>query len=212
MCNIFASLGLSQVVSEPTHHCPNGPDSMLDLLAMSSPSLLQSCETISPLSNSDHLGLLVSSQWKHSRPLLNRNARTVCMYNNANWEKANDLLAVTDWQLLITGDIDESWDNWQKRFLEVMQECIPQKTLPPRHNLPWLSKSLVQLMRKRNQLFSQAKRSKREVDLAKYRKMRNRVFSQLRSAKANYIKRINPHDAKQFWMMLQLAVIKRKLT
>jgi len=135
------------------------------------------------------------------------------MYNNANWEKANDLLAATDWQLLITGDIDESWDNWQKRFLEVMQECIPQKTLPPRHNLPWLSKSLVQLMRKRNQLFSQAKRSKREVDLAKYRKMRNRlVFSQLQSAKANYFKRINPHDAEQFWMMLQLVVIKRKLT
>jgi len=123
----------------------------------------------------------------------------VWMYNNANWEKANDLLAATDWQLLITGDIDESWKNWQKRFLEVMQECIPQKTLPPRHNLPWLSNSLVQLMRKRNQLFSQAKRSKREVDLAKYRKMRNRVFSQLRSAKANYFKRINPHDAKQFW-------------
>ena len=80
-----------------------------------------------------------------------------------------------------------------------MQECIPQKTLPSRHNLPWLSKSLVQLMGKRNQLFSQAKRSKREVDLAKYRKMRNRVFSQLRSVKANYFKRINPHDAKQFW-------------
>jgi len=92
---------------------------------------------------------------------------TVWMYNNANWGKANDLLAATDWQLLITGDIDESWENWQKRFLEVMQECIPQKTLPPRHNLPWLSKSLVQLMRKRNQLFSQAKR---EVDLAKYMK------------------------------------------
>jgi len=68
--------------------------------------------------------------------LLNRNARTVWMYNNANWEKANDLLAATDWQLLITGDIDESWENWQKRFLEVMQECIPQKTLPSR---PWLS-------------------------------------------------------------------------
>ena len=101
---------------------------MIDLLAMSSPSLLQSCETISPLSNSDHLGLLVSSQWKHSRPLLNRNARMVWMYNNANWEKANDLLAATDWQLLITGDIDESWENWQKRLLEVMHERILQKT------------------------------------------------------------------------------------
>ena len=80
-----------------------------------------------------------------------------------------------------------------------MQECIPHKTLPPRHNLPWLSKRLVQLIKKRNQLFSQAKRSKREVDLINYRKMHSRVFSRLRSAKAKYFKRFNPHDAKQFW-------------
>ena len=72
------------------------------------------------------------------------------------------------------------------RFLEVMQECVPWIALPPRRNLPWLNKCLVQLMRKRNQLFRQAKRSRRNVDLEKYRKMRNKVLSQLRSAKANY--------------------------
>ena len=44
----------------------------------------------------------------------------VWMYSDANWKKANDLLAATDWLLLITGDIDESWENWQKRLLEVM--------------------------------------------------------------------------------------------
>ena len=63
LCSIFTSFGLSQVVSEPIHHCSNGLDSLIDLLAISSPSLLQSCETISPLSNSDHLGLLVSSHY-----------------------------------------------------------------------------------------------------------------------------------------------------
>ena len=85
------------------------------------------------------------------------------------------------------------------RFLEVMQECVPWIALPPRRNLPWLNKCLVQLMRKRNQLFRQAKRSRRNVDLEKYRKMRNKVLSQLRSAKANYFKCVNPHDANQFW-------------
>lgn len=56
-----------------------------------------------------------------------------------------------------------------------------------------------EIAQQRNQLFSQAKRSKREVDLIKYRRMRNRVLSQLRTAKANYLRCINSRDAKQFW-------------
>ena len=33
----------------------------------------------------------------------------------------------------------------------------------------------------------------------KYRKLRNRVLTQLRASKATYFKQINPRDAKQFW-------------
>ena len=44
-------------MSEPTHLCSNGSSSMIDLIAMSSPSLFQSYKTIPPLYNSDHLGL-----------------------------------------------------------------------------------------------------------------------------------------------------------
>ena len=92
-----------------------------------------------------------------------------------------------------------SWDNWQQHFVEIMKQCIPQKVLPPRRNLPWLSKSLVQLMRKRNLLFSRAKRTNRKSDLEKYRQTRNRVVSQLREAKCRFLKTINPHSAKKFW-------------
>ena len=112
-------------------------------------------------------------------------------YNNADWEKANKLLAARNWQSLYTGDIDEARKNWRMWLLEVVQECVPWITLPPIRNLPWLDKGILQLIRKRTQLFSRAKSSKREVDLDKYRKMRNRVLSQLRAAKTNYFKHIN---------------------
>jgi len=71
--------------------------------------------------------------------------------------------------------------------------------LPPRRNLPWLSKSLVQLMRKRNLLFSRAKRTNRKSDFERYRQTRNRVVSQLREAKSRFLKTINPHSAKNVW-------------
>ena len=83
--------------------------------------------------------------------------------------------------------------------MEIMKQCIPQKVLPHLRNLPWLCKSFVQLMRKRNLLFSRAKRTSRKSDLEKYRQTRNRVVAQLREAKSRFLKTINPLSAKKFW-------------
>ena len=80
-----------------------------------------------------------------------------------------------------------------------MRECVPHRRLPPRHNLPWLSKSLVQLMKRRNMLFSRSKRSKKKSDFEKYKKLRNRVTTQLRDAKTSFFRQINPRDTKKFW-------------
>ena len=172
-------------MSESTCLCSNGSSSMIDLIAMSSPSLFQSCKTIPPLSNSDHLGLSLQSQWKHASQPQSHPKRIVWRYPHADWQRANNLIQETDWQPLITGEVDTSWNNWKNRFLEIMRECVPHRRLSPRHNLPWLSKSLVQLMRRRNMLFSRSKmsKSKKRSDFERYKKLRNRVTTQLRNAK-----------------------------
>ena len=77
--------------------------------------------------------------------------------------------------------------------------CGDQWVLPLRRNLPWLSKNLVQLMRKRNMLFSHAKRTKQKSDFEKYKRIRNMVVSQLRAAKSRFFKTTNPRNAKKFW-------------
>ena len=198
LLNIFNSFGLSQVVSEPTHLCSNGSSSLIDLIAVSSPSLFQSCKTIPPLSSSDHLGLSFESQWKHASQPQSHPKRMVWRYAHADWQMANNLIEETDWQSLITGEVDTSWNNWQNRLLEIMRECVPHRRLPPRHNLPSLSKSLVQLMRRRNMLFSRSKRSKKKSDFERYKKLRNRVTTQLRGAKTSFFQ-INPRDTKKLW-------------
>ena len=84
--------------------------------------------------------------------------------------------------------------------MEIMEECIPRKILPPRRrNLPWLSKGTVQSMRRRNNLFKRAKRSGNHQDYVKYCQARNKVVSQLRSAKAAYFRKLNSANPKQFW-------------
>lgn len=167
--NIFSSFGFSQVVTEPTHICSNGSTSMIDLIAMSSPSLLQSCVTVPPLSNSDHLGLLLQTHWRQSSQPTDLSARTIWMYKYADWPRTQRLIDETNWNSLISDDINASWDCWQQRFLEIMEECIPQKSLPNCRNLPWLSKCIIQLMRRRNMLFRRAKRTNKKSDFVKYK-------------------------------------------
>ena len=56
-------------------------------------------------------------------------------------------------------DIQSTWSNWKKIFLDIMDECIPTSILSNRKNLPWLTKDIIQLIHKRNNLFKKAKDS-----------------------------------------------------
>ena len=86
-----------------------------------------------------------------------------------------------------------------------MEECIPRKILPPRRrNLPWLNKSLIQSIRRRNCLFKRAHRSKFSLHHSQYKRARNRVTSQLRQAKKNFFSNLNTSDTKQFWKTIKI--------
>ena len=165
---------------------------------MSSPTLLLTCDTVPPLSNSDHLGLLLRTQWRQYRQPTNHPAQMIWLYKHADWRKARRLIQDTDWNSLITDDINVSWHNWQKHFLEIMKRWIPKRSLPGHYNLPWLSKSLIQMMKRKNMLFSRAKRSKKVSDFEKYKRIWNRVV-----AKSKFFNSIDPSNPKKFWKVVK---------
>ena len=106
------------------------------------------------------------------------------------------LIDSTDWDALMSEDVSKSWSNWCQQFLSIMEDCIPKRTLPKRKNLPWLTKRLVRSIRKRNLLYKQGKLT---GDLSKYKLLRNKVTSELRQAKRNFFKNLNPKKPKDFW-------------
>jgi len=92
-----------------------------------------------------------------SMPVKFAQARRIWLYKHANFERANNLLCDIDLNdILIPSDIQLSWSHFKATFLSVMEQCIPQTVLPDRKNLPWLSKEIIQLIRKRNHYFRQA--------------------------------------------------------
>lgn len=70
-------------------------------------------------------------------------------------------------------NIDLHCLNWQQTFLSIIEQCIPKKVLPSRRrDLPWLSKSLIQSMRRRNCLFQ---RSNNPAHKTQYKHVRNQI-------------------------------------
>ena len=160
---------------------------------MSAPSLLVSCRVIPPLSNSDHLGIIVETKLTCLSKSARHPSRIVWHYSHADWDQACERIEAFDWDSIMTEDINSSWDSWHAAFLSIIEKCIPRKALPSKHNLPWLNKQIKSAMRKRNSLFKKSGYS------ANFKSARNRVTGLLRKAKANYFKHLNPKDSKRFW-------------
>ena len=195
LCSVMSTHSLSQMVHDYTHIHHNGTRSIIDLLFVSNQSLIDTCSTIPALSNSDHLGLMANLSFKST--CRNPKGRVVWRYSHANWERACNLIEATDWSALLDPtDINLSWTNWSKAFLSIMEKCIPKATLPQRKNRPWLSKKLLQAMRRRNMYYKRAKASR---DFSKYKTQRNKVTTMLKEAKKEFFMKINPRNPKEFW-------------
>ena len=109
----------------------------------------------------------------------------------------------TDWNLLLSDDADISAEQWTKRFLHIMEECIPSITIKRRKNLPWLNTNIVRHMRMRNKMFQKAKRSHKQQHLLQFKKLRNKVVTMLRQEKIKYFNSLSGADNKSFWKTMK---------
>ena len=66
--------------------------------------------------------------------LLSKSSRTVWCYSLANFDLECDLLNESDWNSMFSNasNVNQHWSSWQKRFLEIMEICIPKEGLPPK--------------------------------------------------------------------------------
>ena len=109
----------------------------IDLMLSTSPELIKSFETIPPIGNSDHNGML-STISMHTHPAAPQVPSKIWRYNFVDFEGANEILSQVDASsVIVDADVGASWSNWETLFLETMEKCIPTSTLPKRRNLPW---------------------------------------------------------------------------
>ena len=199
--NILYSFHLTQVMTEPTHAKPDGTSSLIDLVLMSVPESLSECVTVPPLANSDHLGVSLCINYRMcSKKNSCRKRRTIWRYEHADFSKACEMLDQMDpTNIFSEPSIDLCWARWKESFLYVMSKCIPMATLPEKHSVPWMTKGIVQTIRKRNYYYRKYKHSQSHYHQNHYKKLRNKVITMLRQSKQKFFKTLHPNSNKAFW-------------
>ena len=205
--SIMSLYCLSQHVSDPTHIHHSGSDSTIDLLFTSEDSQLHTCETVPPLANSDHYGILSVFNKKVNKRRTKNKGRRIWRYSYADWDGANEAIEQFDWTTVMTQNIDDTWENWLHQFMSIMNQFIPNCTLLSKRNLPWLTKPLINSIKKRNLLF---KRAKKSASFRNYKIARNKTLADIRSAKLAYSRKLNPKDPKKFWKAVKFLNKKQK--
>ena len=109
LCNLMSTFGLTQVVDNYTHLYRDNCHSLNDLVLLSNPSFLSSCQTIPPLSNSDHLGIWVEIKTKHANKTVRPPRHSVWHYSQADWDRARERIETFDWDAGMVEDINLSW-------------------------------------------------------------------------------------------------------
>ena len=100
---------LCQHISDPTHTHHSGSTSTIDLLFTSEDSLLHTCETIPPLSNSDHYGILAVVNRKVYKQRCKSKGRRIWRYTYADWDGACEAIDDFVWDTVLTENVNEAW-------------------------------------------------------------------------------------------------------
>ena len=156
--------------------------------------------------DSDHFTIEVYMNWSKNK-ILNIK-RKVYDINKGNFELLKYQLRQTDYNYLTRQDltIDEKWQTWYDKIMEVINENIPQKTLGKTNTPPWIDLECMKLIQKKNRTLSKARKTKNPETEKKFRQLRNRIKNVISHKANNYINQLceNLHtNPKKFWSYLK---------
>lgn len=128
-----------------------------------------------------------------------------------NFKKGNlvllyEMLAQVDWsELLECSDVNAATDWLYDRLQQLFDLTIPrtrtQRTLYP----PWFNGSIIHNIRMKKKLWKKYKRSREDIDLVQYKRVRSSLKSEIRSAHSQYMSHLEQNisvDPSNFWKYL----------
>ena len=151
---------------------------------------------------------------------LNKNSHTRVpgsrKFTEENMNKLKDSLEIADWSnILRSQNADEAFNLFLEEFMTLYNRDIPIQQTPhftqykktPRQ--PWVTKSLLRCINRKNRLFYRYKSNASSHNEHKYKNYKNRLISILRVTKKEYFSNqfeIHKNDMKCTWKIINNAL------
>ena len=215
--HLLSSLGLSQVICEPTNFEPNKKPSCIDLVITDQPNLVLDSGTRASLDPYCHHQIIyckVNFRIPPSPPV----DRKIWHFNRANLAAIKSSMTNFPWLQHLNLNTDTNWQvkTFTEIFLNIMSNFIPNeiKRFVPR-DPPWITKPIKTLLNKKNRLFKNYKKHgyKRE-DRERLDTFRMECHKAVESAKLTYLKNLgnkvnDPSTSqKSYWKIINRVMNK----
>ncbi|CAC5416334.1 unnamed protein product [Mytilus coruscus] len=183
LINITTQFGLTQFHEEPTRE-----SNLLDLVFTTNPSLMKTSTNIPGIS--DHAIIITDTDIK---PFYSKsNPRKVYTWARANWDEVNkDIDSLTTQirnNIQNNQNVNEVWLTFKKHLFASLDKIIPSKIVKSNNRLPWITHKIKKMLKKKQNLYNQAKKTKYWTNYQLYQKSCKR---EIRKAEHNYINRRN---------------------
>ena len=183
LCELY---NVSQMITEPTRVTPHS-ETLLDLCMTTTPEKISQCGVIR-CGISDHDIVSMVRKLNHFRINRHRTVQKRCL-NHFNQEHFIMDLKNVPWDNIQNASPNHTWEQWKSSFLGVVEKHAPMKKTRLRNNRsPWLSKGIINLIRKRDILKRKAAMSKELNDWNKFKASRNTTNNAIKQAKTKYYK------------------------
>ena len=160
------------MVNEPTR-LDSG--NIIYLVLTSNSSLISSINTVTCMS--DHEAILFDIDMNPTRK--KQPPHIVYDYKSANWESLNsNCTELTKYYFDRNPDnldLNSNWDFFRQSYTKLMSHSIPSRMTKHKHHLPWITRIIIRLQRKRDKAYSKAKKTKRNRHWENFKQLRKEV-------------------------------------
>ena len=204
LLSITEDFHFEQLVTTPTRGV-----NILDLLFVSHPDLVTSCETSPGISDHSAIVAEVSTQVK----LVKKQPREIFLYHKANWDLIRErMLGICERYFQLNSisqrSVEENWEFVYEKCSQLVQELVPKKTIGCKFHLPWMNDALKRLIKKKQRTYNRAKKYQHPEDWDEYKSLQHQTKSIIRQRHQQYLSSIvNPDNGdnkmKRFWRYIK---------
>ena len=180
----------------------------LDYVVTSNQNLVSNIEVFPGVS--DHLIVAFNIDMKPHHSV--KPQRKIFVFKKANNDLLKEDVSRFSAQFLSSNpqenSVNENWLIIKQTLTALMHEHVPSKLSRTRHHLPWIDFTLKRQMRRRDRMFSKARKTNSPRLWTAYRTLRNKIAKEVRRSHTKYLNEVvggslqdNP---KTFWSYVRL--------